>query len=205
MRGCGLVEFSRPYYVDGAAFLIKAGDPTGNTSDTEADSFRLSDLQQQTVALLNGSDTIPTVRSLLPAVRLRGLDSYAEAERLLASGEVAAFAADASVLTGLAQENPDYALIPTLISAEALGIATPKGLQQQQLRRQVNQAVERWQTNGWLQQQISRWGLPEEGMPSFIGAADQFGSSVRPSRRLKLGQGQDGSERYEAARVIPLP
>ena len=146
-----LVDFSRPYYIDGAAFL------------TRSPGMQLSDLRQQTVAVLNGSDTIATVRSLLPDLRLRGVDSYIGAESLLASGEVAAFAADAAVLTGLAQDNPNYALIPTLISAEVLGIATPKGLQHQALRQQVNQAVERWQTNGWLKQQISQWGLPEAG------------------------------------------
>lgn len=150
-----LVDFSRPYYIDGAAFLTRNAER------------RLGELRQQTVAVLNGSDTIATVRSLLPDLRLRGVDSYVEAEKLLAAGEVEAFAADAAVLTGIAQENPNYRLIPTLISAEVLGIATPKGLQHQALRQQVNQAVERWQTNGWLKQQIDQWGLPEAGLPSF--------------------------------------
>lgn len=164
-----LVEFSRPYYVDGAAFLTKASSTPARS--TPARSPELNDLQQQTVALLNGSDTIAAVRALLPNLRLRGADSYIEAEQLLAAGEVEALAADASVLTGLAQTQPNYALIPTLISAEALAIATPKGLQQQELRRRVNQAVERWQTNGWLQQQIARWGLPAAGLPSFISSS----------------------------------
>lgn len=150
-----LVDFSRPYYIDGAAFL------------TQDSQMRLGDLQQQTVAVLNGSDTIPTVRALLPNVRLRGVESYLEGERLLGSGAVAAFAADASVLTGLAQEQPNYTLIPTLISAESLSVATPKGRQHQALRQQVNQAIERWQTNGWLRQQITQSGLPAEGFPSF--------------------------------------
>jgi polar amino acid transport system substrate-binding protein len=157
-----LVEFSRPYYIDGAAFLIQSSSAQASQSQ-----MQLNDLQQQTVAVLNGSDTIATVRSLLPSVRLRGVDSYAEGEKLLASGAVAAFAADAALLTGLAQVDPSYTLLPTLISAEALGVATPKGRQHQELRQQVNQAIERWQTNGWLRQQIAQWGLPAEGFPSF--------------------------------------
>ncbi len=151
-----LVAFSRPYYVDGAAFITK---------DSAIQSLR--DLQQRTIAVLTGSDTIPTIRSLLPSVRLRGVETYSEAQQLLESGQVAVFAADATVLTGWVQESPQYHLIPTLISAEALAIAMPKGVQYDELRRAVNQAVERWQTNGWLRQQISTWGLLPEGFPSF--------------------------------------
>jgi polar amino acid transport system substrate-binding protein len=151
-----LVEFSRPYYIDGADFITR--DPTIQG---------LRDLRQQTVAVLTGSDTIPTVRSLLPALKLRGVASYAEAKSLLDAGEVNAFAADASVLTGWTQADSSYHLLPDLISAEPLAIAMPKGNQYAELRRGVNQAVERWLHNGWLRQQIRTWGLPTEGFPSF--------------------------------------
>lgn len=155
-----LVAFSRPYYVDGAAFITR--DSTIQT---------LRDLQQQTIAVLTGSDTIPTLRSLLPSVRLQGVETYAEAQMLLESGEVAVFAADATVLTGWVQESPQYYLIPTLISAEALAIAMPKGAQYNKLQQQVNEAVDRWQSNGWLRQRISAWGLLTEGFPSFTDSA----------------------------------
>jgi polar amino acid transport system substrate-binding protein len=151
-----LVTFSRPYYVDGAAFI---------TRDTTIQSLR--DLRQQTIAVLTGSDTIPTIRSLLPSVQLQGVETYAEAQTLLESGQVAVFAADATVLTGWVQESPQYHLIPTLISAEALAVAMPKGAQYDKLRREVNAAVERWQTNGWLRQRISAWGLLPDGFPSY--------------------------------------
>lgn len=151
-----LVTFSRPYYVDGAAFITK---------DDTIQSLR--DLRQQTIAVLSGSDTIPSIRSLLPSVRLQGVETYAEAQQLLESGQVAGFAADATVLTGWIQEAPQYHLIPTLISAEALAIAMPKGAQYDKLRREVNAALERWLTNGWLRQRISAWGLLTEGFPSF--------------------------------------
>lgn len=155
-----LVTFSRPYYVDGAAFI---------TRDSTIQSLR--DLRQRTIAVLTGSDTIPTIRSLLPSVRLQGVETYTEAQTLLESGQIDVFAADATVLTGWAQEAPEYHLIPTLISAEALAIAMPKGAQYDKLRREVNKAVERWQTNGWLRQRIAAWGLLTEGFPSFTDAA----------------------------------
>lgn len=151
-----LVDFSQPYYVDGTGFVVEG-----------ASIQSLRDLQQQTIAVLEGSDTIPTVRSLLPAMRLRGVESYAAAQALLETGEVAAFAADATVLTGWVQENPRYYLLPTLVSAEVLSVALPKGQQHNELRRLVNQSLEQWQASGWLRQRIAVWGLPSEGFPSF--------------------------------------
>lgn len=151
-----LVAFSRPYYVDGTAFITRS-----------ATIQSLRDLRQQTVAVLSGSDTIPAVRSLLPSVQLQGVESYAAAEALLENGQVAAFAADATVLTGWAQEDSQYHLISTLISAEALAVAMPKGRQYDELRREVDQSVDQWRTDGWLRQQISKWGLPDDGLPSF--------------------------------------
>jgi polar amino acid transport system substrate-binding protein len=36
----------------------------------------------------------------------------------------------------------------------------PKGLQYNQLRRRINSAIARWQTEGWLTQRAAAWGLP---------------------------------------------
>lgn len=152
-----VVDFSRPYYIDGTAFISK---------DPNIQSLR--DLQQQSIAVLNHSDTIPTVRSLLPSVQLQGVESYEEAKLRLESGQATAFAADVTVLAGWLQEHPDYHLVPTLISAEALAIAMPKGNQHEDLRRQVDESIDRLRSNGWLRQRIRQWGLPIEGFPSLV-------------------------------------
>ncbi len=110
--------------------------------------------------MLKGSSTIATVRYLLPAAELVGVDSYQEARSLLESDAAAAFAADASVLSGWVQEYPQYRLLPTLLSAEPLCVVMPKGLQYDQLRRQVNAAIARYSASGWLQQRATYWGLP---------------------------------------------
>ena len=145
-----LVDFSPPYYLDGTTFITR--DPAIESLD---------DLSQRTVAVLNGSSTIAVVRSLIPSIRLTGVDSYQEAYALLESGGAIAFAADASVLTGWAQENPDYRVLSSLISAEALSVVMPRGLQYDDLRQQVNQAIAQLQLNGWLQERINYWGLPD--------------------------------------------
>jgi polar amino acid transport system substrate-binding protein len=163
-----LIDFSRPYFIDGTAFLAQAGVEN------------LRDLNGQPVAVLAGSDTIASVRSLLPQIRLRGVDSYEEARALLASGEVVAVAADGAVLTGWSQEEPQYRLLPTLISAEALAVAVPRGRQYSELRQQIDAAVERWLANGWLRRQIRTWGLPAEGFPSL--PAEAAPNPAEPAR-----------------------
>jgi polar amino acid transport system substrate-binding protein len=145
-----VVDFSIPYYLNGTAVVTP--DPAIQT---------LSDLTQGTIAVLNGSSTIAVVRSHLPHAQLVGVESYQQAYVLLESNQVQAFAADASVLAGWIQEYPNYHLLPTLLSGDALGIAMPRGLQYDELRRQVNEAIAQWYEEGWLQERISYWGLPE--------------------------------------------
>lgn len=144
-----VVDFSIPYYLDGTALITP--DPTVQ---------QFADLRGQTIAVLNGSSTTSIVRSRLPSVRLTGVDSYEAAQAVLESGEAIAFAADASVLSGWVQQNPSYHLLPTLLSAEALAVVMPRGVQYDDLRRRVNEAIARLHEEGWLEERIEYWGLP---------------------------------------------
>lgn len=145
-----VVNFSRPYYTDGTALVTR-----------DATLQQLSDLRNLPIAVLEGSSAIASVRSLLPAAQLVGVSSYEEALTYLETDRAIAFAGDASVLTGWVQEYPQYRLLPTLLSAEALSIVMPHGLQYDDLRRRVNDAIDRWQAEGWLQERIEYWGLPQ--------------------------------------------
>jgi polar amino acid transport system substrate-binding protein len=144
-----IVSFSAPYYLDGVSLVTK---------DTTIQ--RLSQLEQRKIAVLEGSSTIAKVRYLLPTAQLVGVNSYQEARERLESGNAVAFAADASVLTGWVQEYPQYRLLPTLLSAEPLCVVLPKGVQYDDLRRRVNDAIARMKAEGWLQQRAIYWGLP---------------------------------------------
>lgn len=146
-----LVDFSVPYYLDGTALV---------TRDVAVN--QLSDLSNRAIAVLNGSTTIATVRSLFPNGRLVGVDSYQEASARLEAGDAAAFAADASLLSGWVQEYPQYHLLPTLLSTEALCIVMPRGIQYDPLRQRINEAIAQWRQSGWLQERIRYWGLPQE-------------------------------------------
>ncbi|GAB4152230.1 MAG: transporter substrate-binding domain-containing protein [Cyanobacteria bacterium J069] len=143
-----LVDFSETYYLDGTALITR-----------DRTLQRASQLRQRAIAVLNRSSTIAVVRSRLPQAELVGVDSYQDALALLEAGRVAAFAADASVLTGWVQDNPTYQLLPERLSGEALAIAMPRGNQYQSLRQRINQTLVRWKETGWLGDRIRFWGL----------------------------------------------
>ncbi|MGJ5629826.1 transporter substrate-binding domain-containing protein [Nostoc sp. CALU 1950] len=144
-----IVSFSVPYYLDGTVLVTK---------DTSVQ--KLSDLAKQKIAVLNNSSTIAQVRYYVPNAELVGVNSYQEARDEIENNAVAAFAADASVLSGWVQEYPQYRLLPTKLSTEPLSVVTPKGLQYDELRRSINQAIARYLEEGWLQQRSQYWGLP---------------------------------------------
>jgi polar amino acid transport system substrate-binding protein len=144
-----LVSFSIPYYFDGTRLITK-----------DSSVQKLTDLAQETIAVLNHSSTIATVRYYLPQAKLVGVDSYQQARSLLESKAAIAFAADSSVLTGWVQQYPQYRLLALRLSTEPLSVVMPKGLQYEPLRRRINNAIARYLQQGWLQQRIQYWGLP---------------------------------------------
>ncbi|MEH2403813.1 transporter substrate-binding domain-containing protein [Nostoc sp.] len=144
-----IVSFSVPYYLDGTVLVTK-----------DASVQQLSDLAKQKIAVLNNSSTIAKVRYYVPNAELVGANSYDEAREEIESNAAVAFAADASVLSGWVQQYPQYRLLPTKLSTEPLSVVMPKGLQYDELRRNVNQAIARYLEEGWLQQRSQYWGLP---------------------------------------------
>jgi polar amino acid transport system substrate-binding protein len=144
-----LVSFSVPYYFDGAVIVTK-----------DAAVSQLSDLANKKIAVIKNSSTIAQVRYYVPKAELVGVNSYQEGRSLTENNTVVAFAADASVLSGWVQEYPQYRLLPTKLSTEPLSVVMPKGLQYDQLRRQVNEAIAKYTAEGWLQERVQYWGLP---------------------------------------------
>ncbi|BAZ70545.1 extracellular solute-binding protein [Fischerella sp. NIES-4106] len=144
-----LVSLSIPYYFDGTRLITK------NTSIQ-----KLGDIDKQKIAVLKNSSTIADIKYYLPQVDLVGVNSYAEGRSLLENNTVVAFAADTSVLSGWVQQYPQYRLVPVKLSTEPLSVVMPKGLQYDDLRRQVNGAIARYLEKGWLQQRAQHWGLP---------------------------------------------
>lgn len=144
-----VVNFSLPYYLDGTAFLTKDPQITA-----------LTDLQQRTIALIDGSEAVSHVNYTLPLATLVGVDSYVGAYDAIETGTVDAIAADLTILTGWVQEYPEYRLLPTVLTAEPLAVALPKGTQYAELRRFIDTIIREWHENGWLEEKATQWGLP---------------------------------------------
>ncbi|HEY9876979.1 MAG TPA: transporter substrate-binding domain-containing protein [Leptolyngbyaceae cyanobacterium] len=144
-----LVSFSVPYYLDGTALISR-----------DANLRELRDVRRAEIAVLDNSDTIATVRYLLPGTALVGVKSYEQALEALESGEADAFAGDVTILTGWVQEYPEYHLLPDLLSAEPLAVVIPKGTQYDDLRNSINRTVNEWHQSGWLEERSTYWGLP---------------------------------------------
>lgn len=144
-----LVSFSPYYYLDGTGIIT-------NNPQIRA----LDHLSASKIAVIERSSTIAVIREQLPQAELIGVKSYQEAMTLLETQQVAAFAADNSILTGWVQQYPQYYRLPVRLSGEALGVVMPKGLQYASLRSRVNQAVGRWKASGWLAKRLEYWGLP---------------------------------------------
>ncbi|MGB3641848.1 MAG: transporter substrate-binding domain-containing protein [Rivularia sp. (in: cyanobacteria)] len=144
-----IVNFSIPYYFDGGFIAIK---------DTSVQ--KLTDLQSSKIAVIKNSSTIAPLRYYLPEADLIGVKSYLQGERLVENDRVSAFAADITSLSNWLKQNPQYRLLPTKISTQPLSVVMPKGLQYDELRRQVSQLIGSYLQSGWLKQRAQYWGLP---------------------------------------------
>ena len=144
-----IVNFSVPYYLDGGFIATK---------DTSVQ--KLTDLQNSKIAVLKNSSTIAPLRYYLPEADLIGVKSYLEGQRLLENNRVSAFAADVTSLSNWLKQNPQYRLLSSKISTQPLSVVMPKGLEYDELRRQVSQLIGSYLESGWLKQRAEYWGLP---------------------------------------------
>jgi polar amino acid transport system substrate-binding protein len=144
-----LVNFSIPYYLDGTVIVTK---------NTNLQKF--SDFTKLKIAVLEASSTISRIKYFIPSAQLVGVNSYQQALELLEKNGADGFAADASVLAGWVQQYPQYRLLSTPLSTEPLSVVIPKGLQHDELRRKINEAIAGYLESGWLKERAKYWGLP---------------------------------------------
>lgn len=145
-----LVDFSESYYLDGVGIITQ-----------NPQLARRADFNPSRLAVLNNSAAIAVVRNAFPQATLVGVESYQAAQTLLTQGQVDGFAGDNTVLTGWAQTDPTVFHLPIALSINPLAIAMPKGLQHEDFRQHINQALLKLKASGWLQQQWQQWGLPQ--------------------------------------------
>jgi polar amino acid transport system substrate-binding protein len=96
-----LVNFSRPYYVEGIALLTKPG------SKTEKFDALLAGDSATKVSILQNVDAEHSVHVVLPKAEVLQLDTQANVIQALDSGRVDAAAVDLSTVWWLAKRAPD--------------------------------------------------------------------------------------------------
>jgi polar amino acid transport system substrate-binding protein len=143
-----IVDFSPYYYFDSTGIIVKK---------THLSSINNS--EKTKIAVLENSSTIDVIKENLPQVTLKGVKSYQEAFSSVENGIVDGFAGDLTILTGWMQEYPEYQILTQTWSGYPLGIVLPKGLQYQELRQKVSEAIARWKKEGWLEERAKFWGL----------------------------------------------
>ncbi|MEM6446660.1 MAG: transporter substrate-binding domain-containing protein [Cyanobacteria bacterium P01_D01_bin.123] len=145
-----LVDFSSPYYFDGAAIAMPR-------DQAPASALQLS---TERVAVLTRSSAIGVLQAVLPDLELVEVTSYQEGAELVLAGDVAGMAGDISVLTGWALEEPGISVLSPKLSGAGLAIAMPRGVETSDLRRRIHQQMNVWKDSGWLDKRAAEWGLP---------------------------------------------
>jgi len=140
-----VVRFSPPYYSDATGLLAV---PVARLPE------------RPSVAVLQGSRSLETLRASALPFALVPVPDYATARQQLQSARVQAIAADVTVLVGWKQAYPNWTLLPQRLGASGLGIVTAKGRESDALATAIDRTVRRWQESGQLQSWARRWGLP---------------------------------------------
>lgn len=142
-----IVNFSIDYYFDSIAII------------TKKNQLQLSNISTMRIAVLNNSATIDEIKSSFPNAKLIGVASYQEALSFLENNQADSFIGNLTILSGWVQEYPQYQILPPRLSGYPLGIVMPKGLQYQELRTKVNETIQQWKKEGWLEKRAKFWGL----------------------------------------------
>jgi polar amino acid transport system substrate-binding protein len=150
------VDFSAPYYFERSMVAVQAVDPISPQNSPKT----LADLRGESVAVLKGASAIEALEDL-DASRLTivEVESYEAGLAQLRSGQVKALVGDRVMLLGILRQSPTMRLLQEEFGLYPMSIAMPKGIDSASLRSGVNEAIDRWQQNGWLREQWLQWNL----------------------------------------------
>ena len=157
-------DFSTPYYTDAVTVLV----------ETASGITDLAGLVGKTVGVSSGSTSAKALAAamqeagLIPAfdadtfdastfsggVTFRQFDDYPAISIALGAGDVDAFCVDKSILANY--KTSDRSFIADSFAPQDYGVATKKGCD---LSKTVDDTVKKLQKDGWIDEEISKWGL----------------------------------------------
>lgn len=151
------IDFTAPYYFERSMIVVQR---SGSTPSPQPRSLQtLADLQGESVAVLRGSSSIEALNTEGLDLTIVEVESYDVGLAQLRSGQVKALVGDRVMLLGIMRREPSLQFLKEEFGLYPIAIAMPKGVDSASLRSEVNQAVDRWQQNGWLRSQWLQWNL----------------------------------------------
>lgn len=159
------VDFTAPYYFERSMILVQSATPSPITSSPKTPSPQtpspqtLADLIGESVAVLKGSSAIEALSEEDLKLTIVEVESYNAGLAQLRSGQVKALVGDRVMLLGMMRQEPSLQFLKEEFGLYPMAIAMPKGVDSASLRSGVNEAVDRWQQNGWLRSQWIQWNL----------------------------------------------
>ena len=146
-----VVRFSKPYYTVGQAIMVPKGSPI------------------ETIANLNGKRTIvvlgttgeKNLRRFAPEARVLGYRTYEQAFQALKEKRAMAFTSDDTILSGFAQDYPEFIILPQRYTKEGYAIAMQKGESTDSLALDINHILEEMTRDGTLVALKHKW-VPSE-------------------------------------------
>jgi polar amino acid transport system substrate-binding protein len=163
-------DFTQTYFLDGQALLVKDGSGIQG----------LEDLGGKTVASVQGSTSIQNIQKAIETLKLDTetleLQTYTDAAQALVDGRADAVTTDASILAGLAANNPGLVIVGRRFSQEPYGMGVPQF--DPTWRDLVNFTLQELFADGTYAEIYAKWLGQEDGYIKY--PADMFAVEVWP-------------------------
>ena len=145
-------DFSTPYRTDHVGILIKKNSGMS----------KMADLDGKIIGVSQGSTTKDLVLKMLEDEKIdatpefKEFPDYPSIKSALDAGNVDAFAMDRSTLKTYTTDDCQLLQPEIEFGAQDYGVATKKGCD---LSKTVDDTVKKLQKDGWIDEEISKWGL----------------------------------------------
>lgn len=145
-------DFSTPYRTDHVGILIKKNSGMS----------KMADLDGKIIGVSQGSTTKDLVLKMLKDEKIdatpefKEFPDYPSIKSALDAGNVDAFAMDRSTLKTYTTDDCELLQPEIEFGAQEYGVATKKGCD---LSKTVDDTVKKLQKDGWIDEEISKWGL----------------------------------------------
>ena len=145
-------DFSTPYRTDHVGILIKKNSGMS----------KMADLDGKIIGVSQGSTTKDLVLQMLEdekidaAPEFKEFPDYPSIKSALDAGNVDAFAMDRSTLKTYTTDDCELLQPEIEFGAQEYGVATKKGCD---LSKTVDDTIQQLQKDGWIDEEISKWGL----------------------------------------------